>query len=168
MKFGLYTLLIESQLRVRLPGFGKFDFGWGNGYVLIPHNHPFYGVNYNDIYDLGRKYSIGLDDSIDVHGGLTFSEYFDVNRFLEWIKDLEIDGDVTKENYEKFNNYWMIGFDTGHFGDSMETCPKFYVFSETNNLLEQCLSDSIDGMKKYKSFYERKDKLKKIAIDKEE
>ena len=117
---------------------------------------------------MGRKYSIGLDDSIDVHGGLTFSEYFDVKRFLEWIADREIVGDVTIENYEKFNNYWMIGFDTAHSGDDLVSCSKEMVINETNNLLEQCLSSSIDGMKKYKSVYERKDKLKKIAIDKEE
>ena len=32
------------------------------GYVSIPKNHPFYGKNYWDI-----------EDTIEVHGGLTFS-----------------------------------------------------------------------------------------------
>lgn len=149
MKFGLYTLLIESPLRVRLPGFGKFDFGWGNGYVLLPYNHPLYGVDYDSI-------------AVDVHGGLTFSEYFDVDRFHEWIENREIGGDITRENYEKFNNYWMIGFDTAHSGDGLDTCSKDYVMNETNNLLEQCLSDDIEGMRRYKAVYLRKDKLKKI------
>ena len=30
--------------------------GWGNGYVLIPRGHPWYGVDYDQI-------------SCDVHGG---------------------------------------------------------------------------------------------------
>lgn len=149
MKFGLHILLIESHLRVRLPGFGKFDFGWGNGYVLLPYNHPFYGVHYDDI-------------DANVHGGLTFSDYFDVERFPEWVKNREIGGDITMENYKNFDKYWMIGFDTAHSGDGLDTCPKSYVMSEATDLLEQCLSDSINGIKKYKSVYLRKDKLKKI------
>ena len=149
MKFGIYTLIIESHLRVRLPGFGKFDFGWGNGYVLIPHNHPFYGVNYDEL-------------ALDAHGGLTYGEKFKETRFLEWVECREIDGDITRENFEKFQNYWMIGFDTAHSGDNLDDCSKVYVMNETNNLLEQCLDDNIKGMKKYKSVYLRKDKLKKI------
>lgn len=145
MKFGLHTLLIESHFK-RLPRF-HFDFGWGNGYVLLPYNHPFYGVHYDDI-------------SVSIHGGLTFSEYFDVERFSEWIGNREILGDVTRDNFEKFSNYWMIGFDTAHSGDDLESCSREFVLSETNDLLEQCLSDGIDGMKKYKSIYLRKDKLK--------
>ena len=38
--------------------------GWGNGYVCIPKNHPLYGVGYSD-----ERVS-----SLDVHGGVTFSE----------------------------------------------------------------------------------------------
>jgi hypothetical protein len=158
MKFGLYTLLIENHMRKQMVGVPfHFEFGWGNGYVLLPHNHPLYGKNYNDI------------DVVDIHGGLTFSESFDIKRFPEWIADLEIDGDVTRENYEKFNNYWMIGFDTAHHGDDLNICPKSYVANEAYELLEQCLNDNIEGIKKYKSVYLRKDKLKRIdAMDKGE
>jgi hypothetical protein len=145
MKFGLYTLLIESHLR-RLPG---FNFGWGNGYVLLPYNHPFYGVHYDDI-------------GVDIHGGLTFSDYFDIKRFPVWIADREIGGDITMETYKKFDRYWIIGFDTAHCDDGLDTCPKTYVMSETNKLLEQCLDDGITEIQKYKSVYLRKDKLKKI------
>ena len=152
MKFGLYTLLIENHFKKFGGGTHKFkipfEFGWGNGYVLLPSNHPLYGVDYDSI-------------AVDVHGGLTFSDNFNT-RFLEWIENREIDGDVTRENFEKFDNYWMIGFDTGHSGDGLDTCPKSYVMNETNNLLEQCLSDDIEGMRRYKAVYERKDKLKKI------
>lgn len=71
-------------------------------------------------------------------------------------------GDVTLENYKKFDNYWIIGFDTNHSGDDLITCSENYVLSETQNLLEQCLSMDIDGMEKYLTVYLRKDKLNKI------
>ena len=145
MKFGIYTLQIENHLR-RLMRETYSDFGWGNGYVLLPHNHPLYDVHYDDI-------------SVNVHGGLTFSERFDSENFLEWIKDLDFHGDVTLENYQKFEGYWMIGFDTAHYGDDLISCSEHYVVNETEDLLEQCLSDGIDGMKKYKQLYLRNDKL---------
>lgn len=50
----------------------------------------------------------------DVHGGLTFSE--------------EEDG------------YWVIGFDTGHYGDTLENCPEEYVAAQTSFLLQQALA----------------------------
>ena len=34
--------------------------GWGNGYVLLPPEHPMYNVDYEDI-------------NVEVHGGLTYS-----------------------------------------------------------------------------------------------
>ena len=34
--------------------------GWGNGYVGVPPNHPWFGKDYNEL-------------DVDVHGGLTFS-----------------------------------------------------------------------------------------------
>lgn len=153
MKFGIYTFIVESPLKKGLKEVEEFYFkyllsiGWGNGYVLLPPNHPFYE-----------------DDDIDVnvHGGLTFSSLFNSEHFLELIKNRDFDGDITKENFEKFNNYWMIGFDTGHFEDNEYNCPKEYVMSETLSLVDQCLSDDIKGMKKYKSIYLRRDKLKEI------
>lgn len=147
MKFGIYTLVIENHMK-RMSNF-HFDFGWGCGYVLLPFDHPFYGLYYDDI-------------NIRVHGGLTFGQKFDIEYFLKWVENRELDGDVTTENFEKFKNYWIIGFDTNHYGDNLISCSKNYVISETNDMLEQCLNDSIEGMKKYKSFFLRPDKLKKI------
>lgn len=147
MKFGVHTLVLENHMK-RIPGF-QFQFGWGNGYVLLPHNHPLYGVNYNDI-------------PVNIHGGLTFGEYFNSKDFLRWTKDRKVLGDVTLDNYKKFDNYWIIGFDTNHFGDDSTTCSETYVLSETQNLLDQCLSMDIDGMEKYLTVYLRKDKLKRI------
>jgi hypothetical protein len=62
------------------------EHGWGNGYVLIPHNHPFYKKHYDSI-------------DVNVHGGLTFSELFGSKQFSKWIKGREIDGDVNLDNY---------------------------------------------------------------------
>ena len=46
---------------------GIIDFGWGNGYVIIPKDHPLNGKNYDEIHDLMPK--------LDVNGGLTFSKF---------------------------------------------------------------------------------------------
>ena len=40
----------------------SLDFGWGNGYVLVPESHPYHGIDYNEM------------GGISVHGGLTFSD----------------------------------------------------------------------------------------------
>ena len=113
MKFGIYTLVIENYFRNYTTGLISVqyndNFGWGMGYVLLPPNHPFYGINYNDI-------------NIDVHGGLTYSNYFDSTRFLKWTNNRKVVGDITLDNFKKFNNYWMIGFDTNHYGDNLENC----------------------------------------------
>jgi len=154
MKFGCHKLVIENKFRKL--GYYSLDFGWGNGYVLLPFKHPFYNVHYDDI-------------DINIHGGLTYSNKFDSSNFLKWIENLKIDGDVTIDNFKTFENYWMIGFDTSHYGDDINSCPKYYVMNEVENLLDQCIDDKIEGMKKYKLNYLRKDKLKKIiTIDKKE
>jgi hypothetical protein len=151
MKYGIYTLIIENHFK-RIPGY-SFDFGWGCGYVLIPEGHPFYGVNYDEINDY---------PNISVHGGLTYGSIFESKYFTSLFKDREVGGDVTLDNYEMFNNYWMIGFDTNHSGDSLSRCPKYYVLNEAHSLLEQCLCDDIDNIKKYKNKIDRRNKLNRI------
>ena len=51
----LYIKLIKME-RTWLP---NFKGGWGNGYVCISKEHPFYGVHCDHI-------------PVDVHGGLTY------------------------------------------------------------------------------------------------
>jgi len=64
-------------------------------------------------------YGVNYDDiPVDVHGGLTFGE------------EIELYG----------NKYWVIGFDTAHYDDSLSAWPKSRVMSETMDLLEQCKS----------------------------
>lgn len=38
----------------------QIEAGWGNGYIGVPPEHPWFGIDYNDI-------------QCDVHGGLTYS-----------------------------------------------------------------------------------------------
>jgi hypothetical protein len=149
MKYGIYTLILQSHFFKSTPIF-HFECGWGNGYVFLPRNHPFYGKDYDEL-------------NIDVHGSLTFGEKFKSSYFHQWIEDKEYYGDVNLDNYLKLNEYWVIGFDTAHSGDSLLSCPKEYVISQTESMLEQCLSDDIFKIQKYKSVYSRKDKLKKIS-----
>ncbi len=52
------------------------------GYILLPEEHDYYGVSYNDL-------------PVKVHGGLTYSEFFNQNGYV----------------------FWMIGFDCAHNGD---------------------------------------------------
>lgn len=142
--FGIYTLGIERK-HLDLP----FGLGWGNGYVLLPKDHPWYGIDYDDI-------------DVNIHGGLTFGTKFESDYFLDWIKDNELFGDVNRDNYERFDKYWILGFDTAHLGDNLLTCSKLFVIREVDKLKEQCLDDNIESIRIYKQKYLRKDKLKII------
>lgn len=50
-----------SKMIERNELFAGHESGWGNGYVMLPKDHPMFGVHYNDI-------------PVGVHGGLTYSE----------------------------------------------------------------------------------------------
>ena len=80
------------------------DFGWGRGYIGVPHYHPWYGKTDSDI-------------ECDVHGGIT------------WYGSHLPSGDD--------DGYWWLGFDTGHFDDTLETWPKEAVEKETLRFKEQ-------------------------------
>lgn len=85
--------------------------GWGNGYVLLPPDHLYYNIDYDDI-------------PVDVYGGLTFSNYVSESGFKHKID-------------EKYHNYWCIGFDTAHSGDNSFNWPKERVLEETIKLKKQ-------------------------------
>lgn len=91
---------------------GFIDFGWGNGYVLIPQGHELHGRNYSDI-------------DVSVHGGLTFSELVDD----QIVKNFGLE--------ESDKGAWIVGFDTAHSGDSLKKWPKEAVQDEADRLLEQ-------------------------------
>jgi len=96
---------------------GFMDFGWGNGYVLIPKGNKLHGVSYQDI-------------EIDVHGGLTFSTLVDEEMADDW------NGLLDKEDIGK----WCVGFDTVHYSDSLSKWSKGEVLKETERLKELLLS----------------------------
>ena len=98
-----------------MPRKGGMGFGWGNGYVVIPEGHIFHGVKYSDINESSK---------IRVHGGLTFSE--SVSELSDWD---ELSG-VDKRG-------WVVGFDTYHNGDTLDSFPEGLVLEETQKLVSQ-------------------------------
>ena len=91
------------------------DFGWGNGYVVIPKGHPLNGIDYEEIHD--------LIPSLEVNGGLTFSKSANDLNWDELPSDSE-DG-------------WVVGFDTAHDWDTLEMWSKEAVMEETKKLKTQ-------------------------------
>lgn len=81
--------------------------GWGQGYAIIPPGHPYYGI---------------LPD-VEVHGGITFSEYA---KDIDW-------PEISPED----KNGYIIGFDTAHAWDTPEQWPKENVEAEARYLAEQ-------------------------------
>ena len=81
------------------------------GYVGVRKGHPFYRVHYTKLEN--------MDECPDVHGGVTFTDFFD-----------EIDPDI-----------WWIGFDTAHLGDLAEDRKPLWTeemcVSETERLARQ-------------------------------
>ena len=81
--------------------------GWGQGYAIIPPKHPYYGI---------------VPD-VDVHGGVTFSEYA---KDIDW-------PEISAED----KTGYVIGFDTLHAWDTPEQWPKENVEAEAKRLAEQ-------------------------------
>jgi hypothetical protein len=86
--------------------------GWGNGYVAVPPTHPLHLGNIT-------QEKISLVQSLDVNGDITYNDYGDgVHAPKDW---------------------WVFGFDTAHFGDTIEKWPKEAVEDETKRLFCQLL-----------------------------
>ena len=94
------------------------DFGWGNGYVVIPKGHPLHGKDYNTIHDLMPK--------LEVNGGLTFAD--SVSNLNTW-----------EEIPKGYKGGWVVGFDTAHSYDTLEIWSKEKVMEEAENLKNQLL-----------------------------
>lgn len=90
------------------------NYGWGNGYVILPKEHPWYGKTYNNI-------------PVEIHGGLTYSNFIEEENIVSLgLEDKDI-------------GMYMIGFDTAHYGDNPITWTKEAVQKEADKLLEQCI-----------------------------
>lgn len=77
------------------------DFGALCGYVGVSEDHPFYMVNYDD-----RDRDL---DSIEVHGGLTFSDFCADREKEHGVCHIPDAGEP--------DNVWWIGFDCNHYLD---------------------------------------------------
>lgn len=91
------------------------DKGYGNGYVVLPVGHRWHGMNYNEI-------------PVEVHYGLTFGSVA-TPELVEYWPELD----------ETDLGAYVIGFDTCHYRDTAESCPRSFVEYETENLKQQCL-----------------------------
>lgn len=108
-----FAQIEESNLRQRMEALMGIVPKW----AIIIYEHG-WGNGYVHL-PKGHKY-FGIDANdipYEVHGGLTFAD--------------EIDG------------YWVIGFDTCHYGDTLEKWPKKAVWEETQRLLRQAVADVI-------------------------
>lgn len=117
--------------------------GTHNGYVAIPPENKYYRKHYNEI-----------NKSINVHGGLTYSEpvlyekyTFGSNRKIIDSYVNEKNGILNKalfitDNYADIKDDWFIvGFDTNHVNDNQLNWNKERVIEETLNLLKQLTED---------------------------
>lgn len=94
------------------------DCGYANGYVAVPITHPLYE----------RDYFNDVENFINVHGGLTLSEYFESFRNT---KIIPLTTDVIPEHS------WVFGFDTKHCNDNKENWDRISCINETFILLNK-------------------------------
>lgn len=89
--------------------------GWGNGYIAVPQDSPFWGLDYGDesFWD------------IEIHGGFTFGSKMDYKKFDKSVFWSSI---IKKEDIE---GWWVFGFDTAHCSDTLEKWPKIEVIKHT-------------------------------------
>ena len=138
--------------------------GHWNGYVEVPKDSILFGLDYykpipeleclaNEETQVGKKGNLlaftaavnalpgkairsSPDLAFDVHGGLTYS------------------GHGPRSIEDKPG--WWFGFDTGHYGDTPENCPKEYVISECERLAEQIQAFLSNNQNKEKNEHETK------------
>jgi hypothetical protein len=93
--------------------------GWGNGYVIVPKEHPWYGKEEDDInYDLSLL-------NVDIHGYITFSKL--------------VQHGGRNGAYKPYIGKWLIGFDTNHGYETKETWNEARVIEETKKLYKAAI-----------------------------
>ena len=99
--------------------------GWGNGYVALPRRHPYFGLHYDKINErLGHR----------ANGGLTFSKSSD--DIQDW------------EQVAGMSDMWIIGWDTTHWGNTIEEWPRERVLKENQILSFQLAKAWSDDIKR--------------------
>lgn len=98
------------------------------GYVGVDKNHSLYEKLYMSPLDENVPDGDCLVDIIDVHGGLTYSGFFD--------------------SIEEAGNYWYFGFDCGHYTDHVPN-PILRVITSVNRYKDVAyVKNEIDNMLK--------------------
>lgn len=100
-------------------------FGTHNGYVILDHDHPLSGMDYDDIH---QNYDI------EAHGGITFSNRLSIFKH-------STDFSETPELLD-YQDHWVLGFDTQHAGDTAEKWNAESTLKETEAFAEQLMKIS--------------------------
>jgi len=97
----------------------KGNHAWRCGYVGVPEGHSLYDTDYNKL------------DNIEVHGGLTFSNY--------------------NQRYDEaagVQKYWYLGFDCAHSNDVLDTDTKVkYNVKDYNYHVDYPITCDLDYVK---------------------
>ena len=98
-----------------------FERGWGNGYLVFDITHPLHGRHYDEI---------NTSRHMQAHGGWTYSQIAGAHFLKNDIKLIAIEN----EKLQIDTDDWIIGFDTSHMGDDLNSCKKDYVINHTKDL----------------------------------
>ena len=113
-----------DNIRCAVRGFTDFPSflgcGWGRGYVCVNDKHPLFGKDYREL-------------EFEVHGGLTFGGNLASVGYGKFIDKL----DWLDSMPEQPNLWWIFGFDTAHYNDTLEEWDEEAVIAETRRLAEQ-------------------------------
>lgn len=88
------------------------------GYVGVSEGHPAFGLHYNKADALAEPDENGYH-GLDVHGGLTFSDFCDEH------PDAEAQGICHVPQPGQPEKVWWLGFDCGH---AFDLCPAYDVY----------------------------------------
>ena len=120
--------------RIDLSGY-EFEHGTHNGYVAVPPENKYHGMDQNDVND------------IHVHGGITFSEPAtcpDKMNGMEIKKEyvgkrnkLLEKAEFITDNTGIGDDWWIFGFDTAHWGDNKYNWDRQAVIEETLSMMGQ-------------------------------
>ena len=113
---------LESTVNKRIKAFVEMEKmgGYANGYVAVPPGHPLWGMDYDNV-----------DNKINIHGGLTYSDMSDNMMESQNIEIL----DETVDSLP--SGWWVFGFDTLHYMDTLENWSREMCIKETLELRKQ-------------------------------
>lgn len=108
-----YFNKLKSQVSGLFPDGGNF-----NGYIAVLPEHPFYGKDYDEVNEM-------LDTKdFYVHGGLTLAENSSFCTYLP----------------TEAKQYWILGFDTRHAGDTSAYWTEERTWEEADKLMQVAIN----------------------------